>query len=144
MPNHTKWKSLGFSLLFVLAIPLSTSASGLRHVENIEGAIIEGAVIQTAMTEVETAGVAVSAVPIRSDASILVSSDPSQVGHAESILIGSGEGVSEEASTPLITNDIVLFGVLMAMLAIIFYTSSLQHPSLQRFYRVVPVILLCY
>jgi uncharacterized membrane protein len=96
------------------------------------------------MAEVETAEVAVSAVPIRSDASILVSSDPSQVGHAESILIGSGEGVSEEASIPVITNDIVLFGVLMAILAIIFYTSSSQHPSLQRFYRVVPVVLLCY
>jgi uncharacterized membrane protein len=144
MPNHTKWKSLGLSLLFVLTIPLSTSASGLRQVENIEGAISEGAVTQTAMAEVETAEVAVSAVPIRSDASILVSSDPSQVGHAESILIGSGEGVSEEASIPVITNDIVLFGVLMAILAIIFYTSSSQHPSLQRFYRVVPVVLLCY
>lgn len=44
----------------------------------------------------------------------------------------------------LITNDAVIFGILMAILAAIFTTASSRHPFWQRFYRFVPSLLLCY
>jgi len=47
-------------------------------------------------------------------------------------------------SVHLITNDAVILGLLMLILAGIFYTSSLDHPFFRRFYRVVPALLLCY
>lgn len=49
-----------------------------------------------------------------------------------------------EESTPLITNDAVVFGFLMAILALIFATSSSDRPFFRKFYRVVPTVLLCY
>ena len=47
-------------------------------------------------------------------------------------------------SKGLITNDAVVFGILMALLGIIFYTAKSQHPFWKKFYGVVPAILLCY
>ncbi len=47
-------------------------------------------------------------------------------------------------SQPLITNDAVLTGVLMVMLGAIFWTASHGGPAWQRFYRFVPMLLLCY
>ncbi len=49
-----------------------------------------------------------------------------------------------EQSHALITNDAVIFGLLMAMLALIFRTSNSNHPRLKKFYSIVPMILLCY
>lgn len=43
---------------------------------------------------------------------------------------------------PLFTNDAVVFGLLMLILAIIFYSSGLK--SFQGFYKYVPALLLCY
>ena len=48
---------------------------------------------------------------------------------------------SEEA---LITNDAVIFGILMVMLAFIFKTSSSKNPFFIKFYKVIPMLLLCY
>lgn len=48
---------------------------------------------------------------------------------------------SEEA---LITNDAVVFGILMVMLAFIFKTSSSSNPFWKKFYKVIPMLLLCY
>lgn len=45
---------------------------------------------------------------------------------------------------PLLTNDAVIFGLLMVILALIFYTSSSPHPFWKKFYSVVPSLLLCY
>ena len=47
-------------------------------------------------------------------------------------------------SHALITNDAVVFGLLMALLALVFKTSSSNHPTLKKFYSVVPMLLLCY
>ncbi len=44
----------------------------------------------------------------------------------------------------LINNDAVLLGVLMVMLAFIFKTSSSEHPFWKKFYKVIPMLLLCY
>ncbi len=45
---------------------------------------------------------------------------------------------------PLLTNDAAIFGLLMILLGIIFKTSSSSHPFWQKFYGVVPSVLLCY
>lgn len=44
----------------------------------------------------------------------------------------------------LFTNDAVVLGVLIALLALIFHTSSLKNKFWTRFYKVVPALLLCY
>jgi len=41
-------------------------------------------------------------------------------------------------------NDAVVFGILMLVLASIFYTSNSSNPFWKKFYRVVPSLLLCY
>lgn len=43
-----------------------------------------------------------------------------------------------------ITNDAIVFGLLMTVLALIFYTSSLNTPFWKKFYTYVPALLLCY
>ena len=45
-------------------------------------------------------------------------------------------------TTPLFTNDAIAIGLLLFLLAIIFYTSNL--PALKKFYGIVPALLLCY
>ncbi|MEQ6166353.1 DUF819 family protein [Ekhidna sp. MALMAid0563] len=45
---------------------------------------------------------------------------------------------------PFITNDAVIFGILMLMLGTVFYTSSLDHPFWKKFYSYVPALLVCY
>lgn len=47
-------------------------------------------------------------------------------------------------STPLFTNDAVVLGILIGVLALIFYTSASSHSFWKKFYRYVPSILLCY
>ncbi len=43
---------------------------------------------------------------------------------------------------PLITNDAVVFGILMALLLAIFRTSEM--PAFKKFYTIIPTLLLCY
>ncbi len=47
-------------------------------------------------------------------------------------------------NTPLITNDAVVLGLLMAILMIIFKTSNSKKPVFVKFYKYVPALLLCY
>jgi uncharacterized membrane protein len=44
----------------------------------------------------------------------------------------------------LITDEPVIFGILMAVLALLFYTSQSENPILRKFYGIVPVLLLAY
>lgn len=44
----------------------------------------------------------------------------------------------------MINNDAVVLGLLMVILALIFYTASLTESGWQRFYKTVPPLLLCY
>lgn len=48
------------------------------------------------------------------------------------------------AATPVFTNDAVVLGILMVVLAAIFLTSSSDKPYFKKFYAVVPSLLLCY
>jgi uncharacterized membrane protein len=45
---------------------------------------------------------------------------------------------------PVFTNDAVVLGILMLVLAGIFHTSSSKRPFWQKFYKFVPALLLCY
>jgi uncharacterized membrane protein len=45
---------------------------------------------------------------------------------------------------PLITNDAVVFGLLMLCLALVFYSSSVKSGFFASFYKYVPALLMCY
>ncbi|MEN8187655.1 MAG: DUF819 family protein [Bacteroidota bacterium] len=46
--------------------------------------------------------------------------------------------------TPIITNDTIVFGLLMLSLGFIFYTSSIQKGFWKKFYKIVPGLLMAY
>lgn len=50
----------------------------------------------------------------------------------------------EEEKGPLLTNNAVVFGLLIVILAFVFSTSSSKNKGWQRFYTYVPSLLLCY
>lgn len=50
----------------------------------------------------------------------------------------------ETLTTPLFTNDAIVFGLLMASLAFVFYTSSLKEGFWVKFYKIFPALLMCY
>src|SRR5690606_18657284 len=45
---------------------------------------------------------------------------------------------------PLIADDAIVFGVLMAILALVFTTSTSKNPFWVKFYKFIPSLLLCY
>lgn len=45
---------------------------------------------------------------------------------------------------PLITNDIIVFGLLALCLGFIFYTSNIGKGFWKKFYTIVPAVLMCY
>jgi len=49
-----------------------------------------------------------------------------------------------ESTLPLITNDAVVLGILMGILAAVFTTSHSGHPFWKKFHTFVPPLLLCY
>ena len=49
-----------------------------------------------------------------------------------------------EDTTPLFTNDTVVFGILMVALGFIFYTSSKKQGPLKAFYSIVPALFIAY
>lgn len=49
-----------------------------------------------------------------------------------------------QESHALISNDAVIFGLLTAILAFVFKTSSSESPGFKKFYSIVPMLLLCY
>ncbi len=56
----------------------------------------------------------------------------------------SPEGQPESSVPPLLTNDAVVLGVLLAILGLVFWTHSLKSKLWQTFYKVFPMLLLCY
>ena len=47
-------------------------------------------------------------------------------------------------SSALITNDAVVLGLLALILGVVFWASSLQNRGVQRFFSIIPALLLCY
>ena len=52
------------------------------------------------------------------------------------------EGITEILNKPMITDDAIVFGLLMCCLGIVFYTSQLK--NLKWFYKVIPALMMCY
>ena len=50
----------------------------------------------------------------------------------------------EESAAVLFSNDAIVLGILMVVLATVFVTSSSKHAGWKRFYTYVPALLLCY
>jgi uncharacterized membrane protein len=53
----------------------------------------------------------------------------------------AGQATSHSA---MITNEAVIFGMLITILALVFWTHSLKHPFWVNFYKIFPLLLLCY
>ena len=49
-----------------------------------------------------------------------------------------------EDTTPLFTDDTIVFGLLMLLLGFIFYTSTSVKPQWRKFYKYIPALLLAY
>ena len=47
-------------------------------------------------------------------------------------------------NTPLFTNDAIVFGILISILAFVFTTSKSDNPFWKKFYKYIPTLLLCY
>ncbi|MBP1839657.1 DUF819 family protein [Formosa algae] len=47
-------------------------------------------------------------------------------------------------NTPLITNDAIVFGILMLALGFVFYTEALKNKFWKTFYKYIPGLLMCY
>src|SRR5690554_7096168 len=45
---------------------------------------------------------------------------------------------------PLIAEDTIVFGILMSIIALVFYTSSSSNRFVKNFYNIIPPLLLCY
>lgn len=58
------------------------------------------------------------------------------------LLIGEVTGETDGAA--LISNDAVIFGILMMMLALVFWTSSSKNKFWKAFYTIFPMLLMCY
>lgn len=58
--------------------------------------------------------------------------------------IFAGEVPTAEVKQPLIEDDKVVFGLLMVLLAVIFYASSLQKGFWKKFFTFIPALFLCY
>ena len=52
--------------------------------------------------------------------------------------------LSLQASGPVFTNDAVVLGLLMCIIAFVFYTSSIDHSGWKKFYRFFPPLLVAY
>lgn len=50
----------------------------------------------------------------------------------------------EQVSTALITNDAIVLGILIALLAVVFTTAESSNKYLKGFYKVFPMLLMCY
>ena len=60
-----------------------------------------------------------------------------------SILAEAGTKAAEK-TPPLITDDAVILGILLVILAVIFKTASIQQGFWKKFYTICPSLLLCY
>ncbi|MEO9954286.1 MULTISPECIES: DUF819 family protein [Nonlabens] len=60
------------------------------------------------------------------------------------MILGDRIFTEVETAEPFITNDAIVFGLLMISLAFVFATSSKKEGSWAKFYKYVPALLMCY
>jgi len=56
----------------------------------------------------------------------------------------SSSTILDVTNAPFFTDDKIVFGLLMAVLALIFYTSSKKGGKWEKFYKIIPALFLCY
>lgn len=82
-----------------------------------------------------------------SDSDAIVTGSPTTEGAnptgSDNVAVEDG-GETDREIVPLITNDAVIFGILMVMLGLIFWSSNSSNPVFRRFYKIVPMLLVCY
>ena len=112
---------------------------------------VVGTVQATAQTPAQADTVAPSpraeiSEPAASDANPSATVAPPATDENNSNEESDGEVSAHDApsSPPVFTNDAVVFGLLISILALVFWTSHLKHPFWVRFYKIVPMLLLCY
>ena len=59
-------------------------------------------------------------------------------------MLAADPAAAADAAPPLIANDAIVLGLLAAILALVFWTSSRETGFWKRFYGIVPALLLCY
>ena len=47
-------------------------------------------------------------------------------------------------TTPIITQDTIVFGILMLTLGFVFFTSSSENTAWKKFYKFIPALLMAY
>ncbi|MBD3638781.1 MAG: DUF819 family protein [Crocinitomicaceae bacterium] len=52
--------------------------------------------------------------------------------------------VPNDPNAPIFTDDRIVFGILMGVLGLIYYTSSKKSKGWQKFYKFIPAVFLCY
>lgn len=62
----------------------------------------------------------------------------------EEVLETSGFSVKMVKRKPLVRDDKVTLGILLLCLALVFWTTSIKKPFWQKFYKVIPALLMCY
>lgn len=64
--------------------------------------------------------------------------------HPDSPMLAVDPAAAADATPPLIANDAIVLGLLAAILALVFWTSSRETGFWKKFYGIVPALLLCY
>lgn len=59
-------------------------------------------------------------------------------------MLAADPAAAADATPPLIANDAIVLGLLAAILALVFWTSSRETGFWKKFYGIVPALLLCY
>jgi formate-dependent nitrite reductase membrane component NrfD len=52
--------------------------------------------------------------------------------------------IQQKMTQPLFTNDAIILGLLITVLALVFVTSDSEKPGWKKFYTYVPPLLLCH
>ncbi|MEZ4937293.1 MAG: DUF819 family protein [Crocinitomicaceae bacterium] len=52
--------------------------------------------------------------------------------------------LSKQPKEPIFKDDKIVFGILMAILALVFWTNGLENPMMKKFYKFIPALFLCY
>lgn len=83
--------------------------------------------------------------PIKTNLYFSINLNPKEAFYADLFIflyLAAMSGTSDSAA--LITNDAIVLGLLMTLLALVFHTSSSKNPYFRKFYRYFPMLLMCY
>ena len=82
--------------------------------------------------------------PVQIAKQTTISASPEAESQKKNNTAEGADSHGSPASPPLFTNDAVVLGMLIGILALVFWTHSLQQPLFVGFYKIVPMLLLCY